>query len=464
VHDAGVDAYERYDAGPEDAGRFDAPTDTGVDAGPCVKGAAPAKNGCVTDKSGVFVSPKGTDATTSGTMAAPYKTISYAVKSGAPVIYVCGDAGSYKETVEVTSAVNLYGGMSCKSTPWTYDATAVPLIIGADPTLATGLYVESKDPVDVEDMSFRSLDATPDRTNSIAVAVETSSDAQLHRVTMTAGAALPGGAGAAGAPGPGTALDGQSATSAKGAAAPLCVTGSAGYGGDATPLGGDTGGDGTPVVPGGSGGDGIGGSYAGACRAGDNGASAPPAAGGQASEAGLSAGGGNGSPGGIGQGGGGGSGGPSSIGAGGGGSGGCGGQGGAGGGGGYGGGSSIAFVFASIYGGSATLDDCTLIALNAGNGGAGGNGGEGQAGGAPGSPSGAGCSGGFGGNGGQGGGGAGGTGGSSIGIYYVGNTPVRSGGTVTLGKPGAGGAAGAGGAPAAMPGLTGVSVELFEGS
>ena len=142
-----------------------------------------------------------------------------------------------------------------------------------------------------------------------------------------------------------------------------------------------------------------------------------------------------------------------SIGGGGGGAGGCGGSGGRGGGG---GGGSIAIA---SMGSTVDLTACVLVAGVGGNGGAGGSGQDGQAGAAGGDNNqlAAHAAGAFGGNGAGGSGGAGGTGGIAVDILASGSKVTSDTATMqnaTFGAPGAGGQAGAAGRHGAGPTLT----------
>src|SRR5580692_4835351 len=108
--------------GIEDAGDSGTSDDAADADGatPCTPGAPPADNGCIADASGVFVSTGGSDTTGTGTMTLPYATVSHALsKLGkATAIYVCG--GSYTDQITVSSAVTLYGGLTCVSDVWVY--------------------------------------------------------------------------------------------------------------------------------------------------------------------------------------------------------------------------------------------------------------------------------------------------------------------------------------------------------
>ena len=470
---------------PADAGEgglhaADALADHAMDASTepfvCDATKDPSDAACVLDEAyGVFVaSPLEADggageggvdvdsATADGSRLRPYPTLGQALANlGSKTrIYVCN--GLYSEEVSITTAVSLYGGLSCSATSsgltWSYvgGTAEVSSPSAAPPLSVTG--VSSPGVVTVEDMAFTSPDATAAGTSSIAAWVASSS-VNFLRVTLRAGHGAKGQAGAdgtanpnyvgtaaAGSPqvwtGPGvTAISGgaggvnqckQTGTSAGGDGGLGCsrYAGSPGLGtpGAASPAAPATqpGRDGLPagadlpmgagVVPANDpGADGV---------AEDGGAAAAPQTYGVLSPAGwLPSAGGDGAPGNPGQGGAGatdplyGACGTSAqdIGGGGGGAGGCGGAGGWGGGG---GGASLALV---ALGSTIDLKDCTVIASAGGAGGPGGAGQDGQPGGLGGDDGSFGSAhaqGAAGGNGAGGSGGAGGTGGISVGALY----------------------------------------------
>jgi hypothetical protein len=420
-----------------------------------------------------------------GSMSAPYATITQALANlGSKTrIYVCD--GLYSEQVNVTTAVSLFGGLSCaagSSGPvWTYVVGGSAQVTSPSPAYALSVTGVSSGVVTVEDMSFTAADATAAGTSSIAALVAFSS-VNLARVSFSAGSGANGVAGAYGAMIPnwsGSAPAGgaQVWTTVNGLFGP--VSGGAGGVNDCMLFGSSAGGDGglgcvggvgtagtsipqAPVTTPGRDGLPMGPVDGGpAIAANDPGADGVPGDGGVAAPAQLygtlspsgwtPSAGGDGAPGNPGQGGAGATD-PvlnqctvstPDIGGGGGGAGGCGGGGGQGGGG---GGASIAL--ASVES-TVDLADCTLLAAAAGTGGAGGGGQDGQAG-APGGDdkgfSGLHAAGGAGGNGAGGSGGAGGIGGISAGVVESGSTitvdPTTSN---TPGSPGAGGTAGPGG-------------------
>jgi hypothetical protein len=487
----------RTDASAE--GAADAGTADVSEEGPCDPTGAPKDEQCILDDAyGVFVAaplggdkdPDGGEGGTpsgDGTMSSPYTTIGQALANlGTKTrVYVCN--GVYAEQLSITTAVSVYGGLSCEAGSadpvWRYAGGSAKVI---SPLAAYALSVAgvSSGAVTVEDMSFTAPDAAAPGTSSIAALVSSSS-VNMVRVTLSAGSGANGAAGADGNVAPNysgaapvggtqvwTTINGlfspesggtgsvnqckASGTSTGGNGALGCATAAAiGTPGGANPEPPVTtpGRDGLPM---------------GSALAGDAGvvSSNDPGADGQAGSGGaaaqdqlygtLAASGWTPSPGGSGEAGNPGQGGAGAtdplygqcavaaedIGGGGGGAGGCGGAGGMGGGG---GGASIALATLDS---TVTLTACTLSASNAGTGGAGGAGQDGQGGAAGGddaSFSGRHAAGAAGGNGAGGSGGAGGTGGISVGILESGSTimvNMAATASTTLGAAGAGGAAG----------------------
>lgn len=410
---------------------------------------------CVSDSTGLFVNGASGSDSNAGTKESPLKTIGAAVSkasSSKPNLYIC--AGTYDEPVALTSALNLYGGLSCGD--WSY--TGTPSVV-APSSKGFALKITSlSSAITISDMEFDAQDATDPGESSIAVFAYQASAMTLKRVKVKAGK----GASAGAADDPPTnlfdadagALTGNAASGTTGGPAKVCACKSSG-----TTTGGAGGAAGNPAVDGGPGTSdpvavvqggrtGAGGagfnSTSGACAPGLSGSDGSASDGGAASvsngaitstgwtpSAGTA--GGAGDPGCGGGGGGGGV-------AGGSGGGGCGGCGGAGGLGGPGGGSSIAILVNQT---ALTVMACTLITSDAGKGGKGSTG-EGGAGGGAGNVG--ACGGGLGGNGAGGGGGAGGAGGVSVGVVYSGSAPSIDGATTTTpGQAGAGGDFGLGG-------------------
>jgi hypothetical protein len=457
---------------------------THVCNGDCLSNAdlpSDAADPCIlTSQFGTFVATTGSDTPGGGTPNAPYATLSYALAhlAGTSRVYVCD--GTYSDRVTISSAVGIYGGLSCARGNWSYVGGKANMI-STSPAGAPALTVSSVTGlVQIEDMGFESqnatgLDSAGNGLSSIAVLVNVSSNVSLVRCALNAGngaSASPtkpatganysnGTTAPAGSPGSGSAGGVGGSTTGAGA----CVYGSsAGGTGDLTPLGTGTDGSSTPAASvGGSPFDGKGGTESTSGDSGASGAAGSPGVAavshGTLSMSGWTpSGGGNGGPGNPGQGGGGGGlgdsgGGPGA------GSGGCGGAGGAGG---TGGGASIALASVAS---SVTLDvGCTLVTGTGGTGQPGGDAQVGQNGGGPARPGiDSTLNAGAGGNGGGGAGGAGGSAGISV-CIVVGSgsgTFLTSAATCTPsapGQPGTGGAGGAGGNNGdGDPGATGAS-------
>jgi hypothetical protein len=434
-----------------------------------------------------------------GSMAQPFASIAQAVTwasstenfTGKTRIYVCN--GTYPEQVTLTTALSLFGGLSCARGPagpqWSY-AGGLAQVVSPDPGFA--LSVAGVAPgvsglgIRVEDMSFAARDTTaadPPGTSSIGALI-VSSSVSFRRVTLRAGRGADGAAGASGEAAPnwaGSAPNGAPATSdlladagvpgginqclrfgssAGGSGVIGCGDSGMGTAGTATPpapavvagrdgLPADTplpdgGTTGYPQGPGDPGADGV---------AGDGGAA--PLVYGMVSPSGWApTAGGDGDFGDPGQGGAARN--ANLFGPGGcmaqyveiaGGSGGAGGCGGSGGRGGQGGGASIGLAIQSS---AVDLEQCLLITGDGGHGGQGGTGEAGQAGGdgvmpmnfddPPGQS---------GGNGAGGSGGAGGTGGISVAIVYSASTRLTYDSltqmNATTASPGTGGLGGVGG-------------------
>jgi hypothetical protein len=470
----------------------------------------PQDNPCVLDNTyGVFVASApellGGGSTASeagmpagnGTAEHPFATIAQGLANlgSKRHLYVCN--GVYNEQVRITTAVSVYGGLSCASEStgrvWSYAGGSAQV---TSPLPAYALSVTGVDggPVTIEDLSFASPDATEAGSSSLAALIASSTVA-LRRVTLRAGKGADGLTGADGrahpnyyaasAPDGGAQaeppLDGGPFTAVGGlGAVNECAMFGASAGGNGG-VGCATGGLGTPgsamppapsVLPGHDG------QPMGALQA-DGGTvrNADPGADGLAGDGGLTplahpygtlsasgwvpSSGGGGDPGGPGQGGAGAT--DSYYGfcgialegvaGGGGGAGGCGGSGGQGGGG---GGASLALASVAS---TITLTTCTLVAGAGGTGGAGGAGQDGQPGGAGGNGSrvetrARGASGG---NGAGGSGGAGGPGGISVGILQSSSSITSDTTTMQnakLGAPGAGGAGGMAGRHGLGPTVT----------
>ncbi len=432
--DAATEATARDGGEGGEAGLADAAAEAEAAPPTCNLSADPKDDAtlCVADGVGVFVdAARGLD-TNAGTKESPYKTIGKAVAAAPSRVYIC--AGTYPETVKVTSSVSLYGGWACSD--WSYAVTNA--VVVAPTAAGTALALSSVSSVFVEDLEVDAAPGSAASPSSVAAFVASSTAVTFRRVTLKAGAGL-------GATAP-TATTNWTAATAPSGGAPTGTTGGSGGVNACTdgtaPAGGNGGNatlDGTNGTPPNAAGSGDGydgalskGSTGGACGGvtdpGANGSPAATASAGATTWGTLSAtgwapsNGAAGPNGGPGQGGGG-AGGKNTSGGGGGGAGGCGGAGGAAG---IAGGSSFALL---SFMSTVTVDASTLSAAAAGNGSAGASGQNGQEGGD--FATGAFCNAATGGNGAGGAGGGGGAGGLSVALGYLGTAPTQV-GTVTL--------------------------------
>jgi hypothetical protein len=452
------------DCGQGGAGTSSTTTSTGSSGtgGTPINCIPSASNTPVANSCGVFVSSSLGNDNNEGTQAKPYKSIGAALmKADVARVYVCAE--SFTEEVTLAAAVDLYGGLDCKS--WAYvGATTkttltakgdhIPLTLGNAAGAAT-----------MEDFAIVAAAATTPGGSSIAV-LANGATASLTRCELTSGDASEGDPGVSGG-----AQAAQAEVGTKGDDAGTTGTFAGGAGGQnlVCALTGGKGGDGGAIMSG-DGGDGFqgDGSLGGTKGLGDTGAGCsdgtkggngipgPVALGAQGigvlSATGYQGPDGDaGQDGGNGKSGGGGGGSKASntvhgAGGGGGGAGGCGGKHGTGG---KAGGSSLALV---SLGAKVTLAGCKLATGQGGAGGKGGDGQVGQAGGKNGDGGGdggsvlaPGCNGGAGGKGGNGGNGGGGLGGHALGIAVTGSVPTLDAATqkaITLGAKGTGGPGG----------------------
>ncbi len=480
VAGCGDSSSANADGGTDGGG--DVTVDAGPDAPPGCDLTKDPKDSpaCVDDAVGIFVDGTNGDDGNAGTKLEPVKTIGAALKLTSAQqarVYVC--KGVYAEDVVVDAShdgVSIYGGWRCAD--WSYSGTKP--IVGAG-TMALKLDGLTK-AVTIEDMDWKSADATADGGSSIAAFVNGCANVTLVRDTLEAGK---GKAGAAGKAGSNYTAVAQGDTSIKGKdgngivgggphACTLCTDGknsTGGFGGNGGTSPGD-GQDGTPNLGGINPLDGKGGAkdIGSGCTSGHKGptgdagiAAVAIAASGVLDPTGWKpAMGGAGSNGGPGQGGGGGGGGlDGNNTAGGAGGGGCGGCGGASGSGGGGGGASIALAVLSS---TVQVASSSMASTVAGNGGAGAAGQAGQAGGFSGQNINPGCSGGTGGTGGAGGAGGGGAGGISVGVLWKGTAAptLDSSTTSNIVFAQQGGAKGTGGAPGQNDGIDGVAQAVLE--
>lgn len=444
--------------------------DAGPDAEPppkdCLTPTEPVKNPekCLVDAFGAFVSATGDDAN-DGSKAKPFKTIGRALQGVRTRIVVC--EGEYAGSVDVTRAVEIYGGVSCDFTK----AGAKAKVVATKP--AYGVKVEKvSGAVVLADLDVVGMNAAAASESSVGVFVTESANVKLLRSRVEAGDGADASAARDGSFSyPADALLKGANAADKGTGVFSDDTPGAGGASGTCPGGGTTAG-GIGGVPGGQGADGNprppGGAKGpiGDCTTqgaglpgtpgtpGMDRAGATPVA--TLTSTGLvGSKGQDGAPGSIGGGGGGGYG--TEGAGGGGGAGGCGGQGGFGG---AAGGSSIAVV---SFSSTVSLEATDLVAKIAKPGGAGGKGQVGQAGGFRGTGSGNACNGGAGAKGGDGGGGGGGAGGIAAGIAWAGGKePTKDAATKITRPTGAAPAGGEGGAGASNKGVDGVHADVLE--
>jgi hypothetical protein len=206
----------------------------------CVTGAAPdgdcLSNGdvpsqtsdpCIFSVAGaVFVSASTGSSGGPGTASAPFATISEGLAhlGSTGRVYVCN--GSYSEQVSITSAVSLFGGLSCTAGTWAYTGGKATVTGPANApalSVAAGAAV-----VDIEDMAFVSqtatgTDGTGNGNSSIAALVSASSNVTMKRTSLTAGS------------GAGSSSPGTTATNYTGGTAPDGSANSGGTGGKGGP-------------------------------------------------------------------------------------------------------------------------------------------------------------------------------------------------------------------------------------
>jgi len=423
----------------------------------CLTPTEPAKTPekCLVDAFGVFVSPTGDDGN-DGTKAKPFKTIGKALGTTRTRIVVC--EGEYPGSVDVTRAVEIYGGVACDFAK----AAAKPKVVASKP--GYGIKVTNvAAAVILADLEVVGMNGAAPGESSVGVFVSESSRVGLLRAKIEAGdgaeAALKkdGAFAMAGqAPTGGDAVGDAGGASVSSGLCPGGGTSLSGKGGNL----GAQGDDGSPRPPGGAKGQ------IAACGAGGTGLDGTPGTPGTdrlgaatnatvTSDGLVGAKGQDGAPGAIGGGGGGGFG---TAGAGGaGGAGGCGGQGGFGGGA---GGSSIALL---VFGTDVGLEATELLSKVSKAGGRGGSGQAGQLGGFSGNKTGGACGGGNGAQGGTGGHAGGGAGGISAGIVWsTGKEPTRDVSTKITRPTTPAPLGGEGGGGAATKGVDGVHADVFE--
>lgn len=448
----------------DDAGAGGAAGEGGTPEIPCDTTASPTEEAClVSDEHAVFVASNGNDAA-QGTRDDPVETVAEGIARASGedlIVIVCAEELDENLSLDGELDVRVYGGFDCDDD---WQPTSAPSTLAPEsgiPLLLDGV----SGSVLFEDFEFRAADATEPGGSSVAVMASESEGVTLRRTALIAGRGVDGESGVlmpfemAG-----QAQIGQDADGTTGAMARECevcpagdqAIGGRGGTGGISPAGG---GAGSPDLGGGDGGDGV----TGSCNPngfGGDGSPAPEAMlGPGAAQLGILSGsllwqpraGQAGKAGAVGQGGGGGGGGA----VGGGGGGGCGGCGGNAGPPGKGAGASIGLA---AYMSAVTLEQSEIMTDDAGEGGAGSAGQAGQPGGPAGTQASTGCQGGQGGEGADGGSGGGGAGGVSVGVLFLGDSPILTDVSYTLGDPGDGGS---GGDPGENDGIDGVAQNVL---
>ena len=151
----------------------------------------------VADSCGVFVSSsRGADdaAADRGTQAKPFKTIGAALmKADVTRVYACAE--SFTEAVTISAAVELFGGLDCKS--WAYvgatKKTTLTAVADAVPMTAGN----ASGAVSVQDFAITSAAAKASGGSSIAV-LANGATASFARCDLTAGDANNGDLGVSG--------------------------------------------------------------------------------------------------------------------------------------------------------------------------------------------------------------------------------------------------------------------------
>ncbi len=136
-----------------------------------------------------------------GTAQHPFATIAQGLANlGRKTrVYVCN--GTYREPVRITTAVSVYGGLSCAGAAtagriWSYAGQSAQ-VTSPSPTYALSVAGVDGGSVTIEDMSFASPDATEPGSSSLAALIA-SSTVDLRRVTLRAGHGANGADGADG--------------------------------------------------------------------------------------------------------------------------------------------------------------------------------------------------------------------------------------------------------------------------
>ncbi len=163
------------------------------DGGKCDPSGAPRDNPCgVTDALGVFIDAQnGNDNTGNGSRAKPFQSFAVgaaAAAAGGKRLFAC--AGTYAESVTLDTGdkgLSIFGGFDCTSWNWTGKRTEV-----RPGTPGPALKLDSAQNVLVEDIDFRSEDASNHGESSIAVIIASSESITVRRGKIHAGSGGPG--------------------------------------------------------------------------------------------------------------------------------------------------------------------------------------------------------------------------------------------------------------------------------
>ncbi|HZW09585.1 MAG TPA: DUF1565 domain-containing protein, partial [Phycisphaerales bacterium] len=148
----------------------------------------------------VYVAPSGHDAAT-GTANDPVKTIARGLELAAPMavpVYVAG--GTYVETVELISNVDILGGFD-RASGWARDPDLYQTVIQGTGGSAPAMYADFIADVTVDGVTVTNSDATVPGESSLAVLVIDSIRVVFNDCRVEAGAGADGAPGARGAQG-----------------------------------------------------------------------------------------------------------------------------------------------------------------------------------------------------------------------------------------------------------------------
>jgi hypothetical protein len=180
---------------PPDSTIPDAKTDRDPPPPGCDTPTDPLKNPekCLVDSFGVFVSTGGSDSN-DGSKAKPFKTLGKAVAAGKDRIVVC--EGTYTESVEIKSDVELYSGVTCDFTK----AGGKAKVVATKPEYAVSI-AKPASAVLLRDLEVEAIDGTSTSVNSIALLVTEVANVKLVNVTATAKKGFDAPAGVSGTTG-----------------------------------------------------------------------------------------------------------------------------------------------------------------------------------------------------------------------------------------------------------------------